>query len=63
VIDIVDHFSKFLMSIPVCNNDSQNILYCLKQFINYIGIQKIVQSDKGKEYNNTTINNFLRNKI
>ena len=27
VIDIVDHFSKFLMSIPVCNNDSQNILY------------------------------------
>jgi hypothetical protein len=37
--------------------------YCLKQFINYIGIPKIVQSDNGKEYNNTTINNFLRNKI
>ena len=36
VIDIVD------MSIPVFNNDAQNILYCLKQFINYIGIPKIV---------------------
>lgn len=52
VIDIA-HFSKFLMSIPVFNNDAQNI--------NYIGIPKIVQSDNGKEYNNATINNFLKN--
>ena len=59
VIDIVDHFSKFLMSIPVFNNDAQNNLYCLKQIINYIGI--IVQSDYGKEYNNAIINNFLKN--
>ena len=27
VIDLIDHFSKFLMSIPVKNNNADNILY------------------------------------
>ena len=59
VIDIIDHFSKYLLSIPVKNNNAQNILYCLKQFFQFVGVPKIIQSDNGTEYNNSTINNFL----
>ena len=59
VIDIIDHFSKFLMSIPVKNNNSENILYCIKQYINYVGQPKIFQSDNGSEYNNALVKNFL----
>jgi len=59
VIDLIDHFSKFLMSIPVKNNNEDNILFCIKQFVNYIGKPKIFQSDNGTEYKNTLINNYL----
>ena len=59
VIDLIDHFSKFLMSIPVKNNNADNILFCIKQFVNYIGKPKIFQSDNGTEYKNTLINNYL----
>ena len=59
MIDIIDHFSKYLLSIPVKNNNAQNILYCLKQFFQFVGVPKIIQSDNGTEYNNSTINNFL----
>lgn len=59
VIDLIDHFSKFLMSIPVKNNNADNIIFCIKQFVNYIGKPKIFQSDNGTEYKNTLINNYL----
>lgn len=59
VIVLKDHFSKFLMSIPVKNNNADNILYCLKEFFNYVGKTSIFQSDNGSEYNNSIINNFL----
>ena len=59
IIDIIDHFSKYLLSIPVKNNNAQNILYCLKQFFQFVGVPKIIQSDNGTEYNNSIINNFL----
>jgi len=40
VIDIIDHFSKFMMSVPIINNNEDNILYCLKQYFTCIGDQK-----------------------
>jgi hypothetical protein len=65
VMDIIDHFSKFLMSIPVENNNGINILCSLKEFINYAGKPKEFQSDNGAEYKNNLIKNFLddNNKI
>ena len=59
VIDIIDHFSKFLISVPVKNNNGINILYCIKEFINYVGKPKEFQSDNGSEYKNNLIKNFL----
>ena len=47
------------MSIPVKNNNSENILYCIKQYINYVGQPKIFQSDNRSEYNNALVKNFL----
>ena len=41
VIDMVDHFSKFLISVPVKNNDSKNIEICLKSFLILLVIQKL----------------------
>jgi len=41
IIYVINHFSKSLMSIPEKNNNAKNILVCLKQFVNYIGLKKI----------------------
>jgi hypothetical protein len=43
VIDLIDHFSKFIKSIPIKNNNVNNILFCLKEFFNYIGKPLIFQ--------------------
>ena len=47
------------MSIPVKNNKVDNILYCLKEFFNYVKKTSIFQSDNGSEHNNSIIKNFL----
>ena len=47
------------MSIPIKNNNANNILFCLKEQFNYIRKPLIFQSDNGLEYNNTIIKNFL----
>ena len=47
------------MSIPVENNNGINILCCLKEFINYVGKPKELESDNGAEYKNNLIKNFL----
>jgi len=31
-IDIIDHFSKYMMSFPILNNTANNALTCLKEF-------------------------------
>ena len=41
IIYIINHFSKSLMFIPEKNNNAKKILLGLKQFVNYIGLQKI----------------------
>lgn len=55
MVDIIDHFSKYLMSIPIENNNTDNILICLKKYFNTLGYPKILQSDNGSEYRNKTI--------
>ena len=47
VVDIIDHFSKYLLSFPIKNNDAINIEICLKKFFNSVGFPKIIQSDNG----------------
>jgi len=59
VIDLVDYFSKFIKCIPIKNNNANNILFCLKEFFNFIGKPLIFQTDNGFEYNNSIIINFL----
>ena len=59
VIDMIDHFSKFLLSKPVKNNNAENISVCFKLFFNTIGYPKIIQTDNGTEYKNNIINNLL----
>ena len=58
VVDIVDHFSKFLWSYPIETNTAQNILTSLKQFIFSFGSPEILQSDNGSEYKNSLMANF-----
>ena len=52
VIDIIDHFSKYMMSFPVVNNTANNALICWKEFFILKGYPKILQSDNGAEYKN-----------
>ena len=59
VIDMIEHFSKFLLSKPEENNNAENICVCFKLFFSAIGYPKIIQTDNGTEYKNNIINNFL----
>ena len=64
VVDVVDHFSKFMWSYAITNNNAKNILIILKQFIFSFGTPEILQSDNGSEYKNELISNFcVENKI
>ena len=59
VIDIIDHFSKFMASYPIEDNNAINVLNAIKEFCMYVGYPKILQTDNGLEYNNEMINNLL----
>ena len=61
VIDIIDHFSKYLMSFPISNNNAQYFLNYLKEFCILKGIPKILQTDNGSEYKNNLFNTFCEN--
>ena len=58
VVDILDHFSKFLMSITIKNNNANNFICCLKELYNYVGKPEIFQSDNGLESNNNIIKKY-----
>ena len=64
VVDIVDHFSKFMWSYTITKNNAKNIFIILKQFIFSFGTPEILQSDNEGEYKNELISNFwVENKI
>ncbi len=58
VIDIIEHFSKFMWSYPNSNNDADNILVSLKSFCIQNGYPKILESDNRSEYKNKLIDEF-----
>ena len=62
VIDVIDHFSKFMWPYPVLNNNATNVLKSLKQFIYFFGVQEILQNDNGSEYKNDIISQFCSEK-
>ena len=62
VIDVIDYFSKYMMSYPVIKNDSINALNAIKQFCLMIGIPQIIQSDNGSEYRNSLFEEFCLQK-
>ena len=45
ILDIIDHFSKFMMSFPVKTNKAINALISIKEFYLLKGMSTILQSD------------------
>ena len=58
VVEIIDHFSKFLKSYAISENNATNILIYLKDFCYYIGMPKILQTDNWTKYKNTILKEF-----
>ena len=52
MIDIIEHFSKFIWSYPIVNNNAINFLILLKKFIFSFGAPEILKSDNWTEYKN-----------
>ena len=58
IVDLIDHFSKFMMSFPVEKNDSVHTVNCLHEFCALVGYPRILQSDNGSEYKNHLMEEF-----
>ena len=61
MVDIIDHFTKYMYSYPFKTNGSKNALNSMKSFCMMIGYPKIFQSSKGAEYKNNLISDFCLN--
>ena len=55
VIDIVDHFSKWIWSYPVKTKTGDEALKCLKSYIFSFGRVKFLHTDNGLEFHNYLI--------
>ena len=62
VMDIVDHFSKWIWSYPLKNKDAYNSLQCLKKFIYSFGICNTLHTDNGLEFKNLLFDSFCAEK-
>ena len=61
---VIDHFSKFIKSYAIKENTAENALLCIKDYCNFIGFPKIIQSDNGLEYKNALFKEFcIKNNI
>ena len=61
ILDCVDHFSKYINSFLLVNKTMPLVLSKIKLFINNNGICKIIQTDNGKEFDNTQMKLFCEN--
>ena len=52
IIDIIEHFSKYMLSYPIEKLEADNSLICLKTFCTKFGYPNILQSDKRAEFIN-----------
>lgn len=55
VLDIIDYFTKYLLSYPLIKKDSDSILLCIKEFTFSIGMPNILQTDNCLEFVNAKI--------
>ena len=62
LFNIIDHFSKFGISIPVVNKEAKTILESLKIALECNGFPEEIGSDNGKEFKNNLIEGYLREK-
>ena len=62
LFNIIDHFSKFGISIPVINKEAKTILESLKIAFECNGFPEEIGSDNGKEFKNTLIEGYLKEK-
>ena len=58
VLDIVDHFSKWIWSYPLKTKRAEDTLRCLKSFIMSFGLVKKIHTDNGLEFHNTLFDNY-----
>ena len=63
ILDCVDHFSKFLNSFLLKNKTMALVISKIKLFIINNGLCKIIQSDIGKEFDNSEMIIFCENNI
>lgn len=63
IMDIIDYFTKYMMSFPLISNTAENILIGIKAYWIMIGYLKINQTDNGSEYKNQYWKNFFLLKI
>lgn len=62
VMDVIDYFSKYIISYPLKKNNAENTLECIKEFCIILGYPKIIQTDNGGEYKNTLWSQFCEEK-
>ena len=58
VLDIIEHFSKWIWSYPIKFKDAHNALICLKNFIFIIGKCNTLHTDNGLEFKNLLFEKF-----
>ena len=56
---VEEHFSKYAMAYPLHNKEAETVLKKIKEFCIYFGYQEEIGADNGKEFNNSSLNNFL----
>ena len=59
VMDIIDHYSKWLDSYLLRNKTAPLFLSYIKKYLMNIGICQIFQTDNGSEFNNQILKIFL----
>ena len=58
ILDIIDHFSKWLYSYTLKSKNGNEILIKLRHYIISFGLCKKLQTDNGLEFKNIEINNY-----
>jgi hypothetical protein len=59
IVNIIDSYSKFMFPVAVKNKTAENIKAALKLQVDREGAPKIVQTDNGKEFNNSLLTDYL----
>ena len=61
ILDIIDHFSKFIGCYPLITKSSKEVLTHIKYFIETNGKPSIIQTDNGKEFVNSISDTYYNN--